>query len=156
MGLNLITDRTQTDYEEWLALSKISWAGMTAEQKAKWSVPMKGAYNASDLNRVGNAILALQSLFAEYGYAVTVSVRVDWTAGEWPTPAEMENYLQSVANIRSVLTVLETTPATPSGMEDATIFIWNNIEQILWDVEMLINNMIASFRYCGEAVCGEV
>lgn len=154
MSLKLITDRTQADYEEWLTLSRIPWKRMTEAQKAKWSLPMKGAYNYTDLNRVGAAILALRALFAQYGYAVTVSVRTDWTAGERPMPEEMESYLQSIANIRAVLTVRKTTPAVPSSMDDGTVSIWNNIEQILLDVEMLINNMIASFRYCGAAVCG--
>jgi hypothetical protein len=31
-------------------------ADMTAAQQAVWSVPMKGAYNYTDLNRVGEAI----------------------------------------------------------------------------------------------------
>lgn len=154
MSLSLIADRTQADYQEWLALSQIAWADMTGEQKAKWSVPMKGAYNYTDVNRVGEAILLLQALFASYGYSVAVNVRTDWTAGEWPSQAEMDAYVQSIANIRGVLSVASSTPWVPDSMDDGTVVIWNNIEQILLDVEVLINRMALTFPACGETACG--
>jgi hypothetical protein len=155
MSLDLITDRTAADYLEWLALSKIPWASMTDAQKAIWSVPMKGAYNYTDLNRVGTALLALQTLLSGYGYPVSVDVRTEWAAGNWPTMTEMTAYLQSVVNVRAVLGTLPTTPDVPADMDSGTIAIWNNIEQILADVEIIINNMVAAFRYCGEIYCGE-
>lgn len=141
MSLSLITDRTQADYNAWLTLSKIPWADMTDAQKAIWSVPMKGAYNYTDLNRVGDALNILQALFASYGYSVAVDARANWTAGEWPTQAEMNAYIQSIKNIRSAVTVLSTTPTAPDSMDDGTVVIWNNIEQILLDVEWLIVKM---------------
>lgn len=141
MSLSLITDRTQADYNLWLTLSKIPWSNMTDEQKAIWSVPMKGAYNYTDLNRVGGALQALQSVFESYGYSVPVNVRTDWAEGEWPTTAEMNAYVQSVKNIRSAVTVLSATPTAPDSMDDGTVVIWNNIEQILLDVEALISRM---------------
>jgi len=155
MSLELITDRTQADYEEWLKLSQIPWDKMTPEQKAKWSVPMKGAYNYTDLNRVGEAILALQSILAGYGYSVEVDVRTDYTLGEWPTKSEMDAYVQSIANMRAVLAVLPTTPDAPESMDDGTIIVWNNIEIILRDVEMLITNMAAAFRHSGTFCSGQ-
>lgn len=155
MSLSLITDRTQADYQVWLTLSQIAWADMTDEQKAVWSVPMKGAYNYTDVNRVGEAILTLQALFASYGYSVSVDVRTDWKVGDWPTQAEMDAYVQSVANIRGVLSVVSTTPAAPSGMDDGTVVIWNNIEQILLDVEDALNRLSQSMWYAGEIYSGE-
>jgi len=156
MSLSLITDRTQADYQEWLTLSQIAWADMTDEQKAKWSVPMKGAYNYTDVNRVSEAILTLQTLFTSYGYSVTVDVRTDWTIGEWPTQAEMDAYVQSIANIRGVLSVASSTPAAPGSMDDGTVVIWNNIEQILLDVEDALVRMAQSWWYAGEIYSGEV
>lgn len=55
--LNLITDRTQADIDYAVRLSQKGWSGMTAEEKADWESGLKGAYNASDLNRVGNAVV---------------------------------------------------------------------------------------------------
>lgn len=156
MSLSLITDRTQADYQEWLTLSQIAWADMTDAQKAKWSVPMKGAYNYTDVNRVGEAILTLQALFTSYGYSVPVDVRTDWTVGEWTSQAQMNAYVQSIANIRGVLSVASTTPAAPDSMDDGTVVIWNSIEQILLDVEDAINRLSQSLWYAGEIYSGEV
>lgn len=156
MSLELITDRTEADYTEWLALSKIPWADMTAAQKAIWSVPIKGAYNYTDLNRVGGALLTLQALLSGYGYPVSVDVRTDYINGEWPTPANMEAYVQSIANIRAVLPVSGATPAAPESMDDGTIIIWNNIEQILLDIDTLITNIALCWMQSGEMFSGEV
>lgn len=156
MSLNLITDRTQADYLEWLELSRIPWAAMTDEQKDKWSAPMKGAYNYTDLNRVGDAMVTLQAAFTSYGYSVSVDTRTDWEAGEWPSKAEMDAYVQGVKNIRAVLTVAETTPAAPDSMDDGTVAVWNNIERILLDVEDLLNCISAAWYYAGEIYTGEV
>lgn len=156
MSLSLVTDRTQADYEAWLTLSKIAWADMTDEQKTAWSVPMKGAYNYTDLNRVGTAMLTLQALFASYGYSVTVDVRTDWSVGEWPSESPMDAYVQSLKNLRGALAQASTTPAAPDSMDNGTVVIWNNIEQILLDVEDALNRMAQSLWYAGEIGCGEV
>ena len=54
--LNLITDRTQADVDRVQYLASVGWENMTDAEKAEWSTPLKGAYNASDLNRVGAAV----------------------------------------------------------------------------------------------------
>ena len=156
MSLSLITDRTQADYESWLALSQTAWADMTDTQKAVWSVPMKGAYNYTDLNRVGAAMLTLQALFVSYGYSVAVDVRTDWAAGEWPSEGAMDAYVQSLKNLRGALTAASSTPAAPDSMDDGTVTIWNNIEQILLDVEDALTRLSQSLWYAGEIYSGEV
>ena len=40
------------------------WAEMTAAERAEWVAGMKGAYNASDLNRVASAMAYLSQRFA--------------------------------------------------------------------------------------------
>lgn len=139
MSLSLVTDRTQSDFDSWLNLSQIPWLQMTNEQKEVWSVPMKGAYNYTDLNRVGSAMLTLQALFVSLGYSVSVNVRTNYTIGEWPSQTDMNSYIQGLKNLRSAVPVSDATPAAPDSMDDGTVFIWNNIEQILLDVETIIN-----------------
>lgn len=64
----LITDRTQSDVTRWRTLRDKGWAGMTADEKAEWSAGMKGAYNATDLNRVIAAMDTLNTEMKKYGY----------------------------------------------------------------------------------------
>lgn len=114
----------------------------------------KGYYNATDLNRVGEALLYLQDELNGYGYAVTVTPKTDWAMADIPTIPQMETYLTNVAAIRSVLEVFKTTPHPPETMEKLTFQRANDIEKILADVQKLLTNMQAAFRHCGAAVCG--
>jgi len=145
----LITDRTQADYDRAVSLAEKGLSGMTADELAEYRTGMKGAYNAADLNRVGQALKYLQEELNGYGYAVTVNVKTNWTASNIPTEAEMTTYLNNVAAIRRVLEVLATTPEVPGTMQKLTWQRANDIEKILADVQAVINQVVAGFRRSG-------
>lgn len=161
---SLITDRTQEDVERaeylnslWVydeAAGGLYWSG-TTEELSEWSSDLKGTYNASDLNRVGSAVEYVAGRFADYGYSVDVSPRKDWSMGNIPREADMVKYLSEVEQLRSLVSVLPTTPETPGDMECLTVVEANNIEQILVDVDEVLETMITTFVPCGEAICGE-
>ena len=64
----LITDRTQADVNRALTLSAKGWAAMTAAEREEFEAGMKGAYNATDLNRVNAAMEYLEARFKAMGY----------------------------------------------------------------------------------------
>lgn len=64
----LITDRTQADVDRVLTLSAKGWAAMTAAEREEFEAGMKGAYNATDLNRVNAAMEYLESRLVAMGY----------------------------------------------------------------------------------------
>lgn len=66
--LRLITDRTQEDVDRVTELSQKPWDSFTAEEKAFWLGVVKGAYNASDMNRVGTAVQYLTEELQRRGY----------------------------------------------------------------------------------------
>lgn len=106
----------------------------------------KGYYNAEDLNRVGLAMEYLSERFSNYGYLVPVFPKTDWVMEDIPTIEQTEHYLREIAALRSVYTVLKTTPPVPSDMEYFTFSEANDIEQILLDIEFVINQVVRSFR----------
>ena len=69
----LVTDRTEADASRYSELRDKGWAAMTTAERAEWVAGMKGAYNASDLNRVASAMSYLSQRFASAGYSVPVS-----------------------------------------------------------------------------------
>ena len=111
--LNLITDRTQADVDFVRQLAAKGWAAMTAEERAAWKGGLKGAYNASDLNRVGSAVEYVANRLREAGYIVTVHPRTGWTE-ELPIAQNMYAYLSDVKAIRGVLPLPEL-PTLPRG-----------------------------------------
>lgn len=113
-------------------------------------------YNASDLNRVGEAMQYVAGLLNGYGYAVSVTGRTDWAAGDIPSKADMDAYLADLTALRGTVAVMSTTPDVPGSMSLLTWQKANDIEKILQDVDELITKMAAAWFHCGEIYAGEV
>lgn len=154
--LNLITDRTQSDVNTLNALLAKPMTAWTDAEKSALLDGMKGGYFASDLNRVGAAVTYLAERFRELGYAVTVSVKQDWTLSDAPTDEDMEQHRRNVAALRAVVAVMDTTPETPADMRRLTYQEANDLEQILVDVDHLITCLRQSWYYSGEVYAGEI
>lgn len=154
--LNLITDRTQADVDYVARLSAKGWSGMTDSEKSAWLLGLKGSYNYTDLNRVGNAVTYVAGRLTDAGYFVPVSPKIDWTDSDIPKESDMQTYLEDVEILRSALTVIPETPEVPEDMEGLTYEEANDIERILLVVDDLITKMINSYFYSNEIFSGEV
>lgn len=168
-GLGLITDRRQADLLRAKALAKIGYANMTAEERAEWDTALKGAYNASDFNRVEGAVETLLEVllqlpddlrdFAEFfGVAwdtffdvpyspsvLSLETKTDWTREDIPDKASLNRYLGNVATLRSIMEY--ETDELPDSMEGLTIDGANAIEKAL----ELLNTEIDKFRQMRES-----
>ena len=158
-GLNLVRDRTAADVSRVQYLLRRFVRGEATESEVTefLNPALKGAYNFTDLNRVGAAVQYLRDrLYTLAGEVVDVTAKADWTESDIPTVSDMEAYLADISAIREALDVPDTVPAVPEDMVKLTHTEANNIEQILWDVNELIMRIIASWRYAGELFSGEV
>lgn len=152
----LVTDRTEADVSRYSELRDKGWAETTTAEKAEWVAGMKGAYNASDLNRVASAMAYLSQRFASAGYSVPVSSPTDWANGDIPNKGDLDTYLDDLRRIRAVLAVMDTTPAVPASMDYLTWAKANDIEKILVDVDDALGRLLLSPFYSGEIYSGEV
>lgn len=118
--------------------------------------PIKGCYNAADLNRVGEWCQTLRDLLAAQGYYVTVQVKIDWTMTDWPTETAMAVYIGNVQALRAEFTALPTTPALPASMDNLTFSGANSIEKNIADMLALLGYMIAQMRPAGTFYAGDV
>ena len=134
-GLHLVTDRTQAD--------------VTARNQ-------KGTYNASDLNRVGAAMIYVADKLREMGYTPAVSPKTDWVDLEWLTPSDAMAYLADLEELRQQFTMMQTTPDVPADMELFTYQKANNIERILEDIDTLLTNAVNAWFFSGDVFSGEV
>ena len=151
--MNLITDRTAADATLKKELAAIGYDNMSAEQKALWDAGLKGSYNASDLNRVGAACAELYALLIGAGYAVNgyVALRTNWADTARPTPAELAQYIGTVAAIKSAL---PTSTLIPSTMRRLTVEGANNIERLLLEVEDILTRLKSIYIKSGVYHCG--
>lgn len=158
-GYEFITDRTQYDVLRWQQLRDKGLARMTEAERAEWfSGTMKGAYNISDLNRVGLALNKIRDRLAALGYLspAAFAMRENWNTGDVCTAADLSYYLAAVKAVRNAVTQFSTTPAAPTDTGALNYQEANNIEKILLDVNRIIDNLSAVFVYAGEAQSGEI
>ena len=152
----LVTDRTEADASRYSELRDKGWAAMTTAERAEWVAGMRGAYNASDLNRVASAMSYLSQRFASAGYSVPVSSPTDWANGDIPRKDDLDTYLDDLRRIRAALAVMDTTPSAPGSMDYLTWAKANDIEKILVDVDDALGRLLLSPFYSGEIYSGEV
>lgn len=149
----LVTDRTQADVERVRELASKGFAAMTAAEQAEWLAGMKGAYNASDLNRVVTALNYLAGrLGAICGRSITWTAKTDWAVTDIVATSQAAEYRQHIQDIRDALTYPAGTPDAPQ-LNRLTYTGANDIERILALCEELIDNIIKAFRYTGAAEC---
>lgn len=148
---NLITDRAQSDVDRVKELKANYYAGtMTEDEKTEWEAGMKGAYNYTDMNRVGEAVAyiaeeieALPDDLAEYAEenglsgtvpdspyptSVSVSPKTDWDVEDKPSPAQAKTYLANISALKSIFSVSGDLPASVSRLDYTGA---NNIEAVL-------------------------
>lgn len=149
----LITDRTQADVERVRKLAAKGFSTMTAAEQAEWLAGMKGAYNASDLNRVGTALNYLAGRLASIcGKIIAWTAKTDWAVTDIITASRAAEYRRQIQDIRDALAYPAGTPDVPQ-LARLTYIGANDIERILALCEDLIVNVAKSFRHTGAAEC---
>lgn len=149
----LISNRTQADVERVRKLAAKGFAAMTSDERAEWLTGMKGAYNASDLNRVGTALNYLAARLSSIcGKSIAWTAKTDWAVTDIITASQAEAYRKQVQSIRDALAYPAGTPDAPQ-LARLTYTGANDIERILALCEELIDNITKAFRYTGAAEC---
>lgn len=141
---NLVFDRTEFDVAQLQAVTAKLVAGTaTAEEKAVFLAGMKGAYNYTDLNRVGAAVEYLTALLYSLGYNVPTLVVTGWQEGDIQYEEQMAQYLTNIQELRNRLPYV--APDAPTDMLDLTYQEANDIEEILYTLEDVLETMQAAF-----------
>lgn len=140
-NLHLITDRTKEDSERAQRFNSAGWSKLTDAQKELWKAGLKGSYNATDLNRVGNAMAQISDAFNEMGYAVNISPKTNWTEQDAPTKTDIDNYLSNLSVLRAVFSVIQGTPSVPDDLNNMTVEMANDIEKILANIGTVLKQI---------------
>lgn len=105
----LITDRTQSDVDRVKYLAqRLKNGTVTDEERAEYLTDLKGAYNATDLNRITEAMVYLKELYEQYGHTVTYTpvyithtdgtTDTTWKREDIPTEKQMSLVIQNLHN----------------------------------------------------------
>ena len=149
----LITDRTASDVRLVSQLIEKNH-GMTDDEMILWLEGLKGAYNASDLNRVENAVLYVLDRLKTAGWYLSAETKTDWSMSDYPTESEMRRYLDNIRLLRSALPT--DVPDAPADMSKLTYEEANTIERILVLLDAAVANIMQNVYYSNEIYSGEV
>lgn len=151
--IELIYDRTKNDVINLRNLiARIQNGTATEEEKQQYMQPHKGAYNYTDLNRVGTAMNQLIELFREKGYIIHITPKTNWQMTDVPTREAFTEYLENVRALRDVISLPIGTPEVPN-IDGFNFQSANDIELILKTVEETVQHV--SYFYSGELYSGE-
>lgn len=140
--MNLVYDRTAQDVET------------ARTQRGTTLTPLKGCYNATDLNRVEAAAEAIAAELNSAGYTVTVNP-VTYAETDIIRRSDFAAYLSNVQTLRDAIAVRASTPELPAANAKLDFVGANSIEKILADLDELIGWMKYSQKYCGTFAAGQ-
>lgn len=152
----VITDRTESDVQRVKTLDrKIADGKATVIEIREYLNRLKGSYNDTDLNRVGEAESYLSSMLKELPQQlktyreernvasdalfsvpydieeISISPKKNWTMEDIPDTDTMNDYLENLSVLRGALELPENTPSVPETMENLGVDEANEIEEIL-------------------------
>ena len=143
-----ITDRTQSNVNHVKEITAKAKTGTwTKTEQSEWLAGMKGALNYTDFNRIESGIQELASIVG-----ANVSVKTDWLIDGYMKQSDAVRWLSNIAAIKSKCAGLNSTPDVPASMDRLSFSAMNQIEQVLYDIEMLAKTRVT---FSGEFTCGE-
>ena len=114
----------------------------------------KGTFNYTDLNRIETKQEELKNLFNDMGYWNTHIINKVWGENNIFNVDEFQRILDNTNALRRAFFVYKDTPNTPP-----VSYHWqdiNALEKILYDLDVMINDVKSRYKRCGTFRCGEL
>lgn len=142
-----IFDRTQSDVDSAIRQIELWKANGVATPSE-----LKGCLNMGDLNRIEKDIQFLSDNLSSLYYFSKVNTKT-WQRSTLPTASEITRILNNIKILISSFYKSTNAPDLPTTVLSYEHL--NNIEENLYLLKEMLNDMISSFRECGTLYCGE-
>ena len=152
----MITNRTQEDVNTAIDLINEKIKNFEKLTSAEIKILERGTITINTLNRIENKQDELKYLFNYMGYWNTNISNYTWEYWEYTDIFDVVNFQRIIYNLnvlRDAFFVYKDTPNTPPVSYHYNDI--NALEKILYDLDVMINDVKANYRYCGEFECGE-
>lgn len=117
------------------------------------SIIEKGTMTINTLNRIESKQDELKHLINDMGYHNTPIVNKTWNVTDIFDYNEFKRIVSNDTTLREAFFVSSNTPKTPAvsyHYEDI-----NALEKILYDIDVMINDVKSHYIECGQIECGE-
>lgn len=151
----MIFDRTQND---------VVGAKKLIEEKVKHFIPLseqevekleRGTLTINTLNRIENKQKDLKTAINSMGYYNTPITNKEWSYVDIFYSGDFERILNNINYLRHSFFTYNDTPITPNN-KYTNYQVINDVENILYDIGEMINDVKSLYVECGEVECGEV
>jgi hypothetical protein len=158
----VIFDRTQNDVDTAVRLrnEKVKFDPITMQPinpeeltESEIAILEKGTITYNTLNRIENKQEELKNLFNDIGYWNTPITNKVWGENDIFNVNEFQRILNNTNILRQAFFVYKGTPNTPPVSYHYNDI--NALEKILYDLDVMINDVKSHYRECGTFESGE-
>jgi hypothetical protein len=159
----VIFDRTQNDVDTAIRLrnEKVKFDHITMQPinpealtESEIATLEKGTITYNTLNRIENKQEELKNLFNDMGYWNTLIINKVWGENDIFNVDEFQRILDNINVLRQAFFVYKDTPNTPPISYHYNDI--NSLEKILYDLDVMINDVKSRYKRCGTFRCGEL
>ena len=148
----MITNRTQYDVDAAILLRDTKVKNFEALTETEIATLEKGTLTINTLNRIENKQEELKNLFNDMGYWNTPITNKVWGENDIFNVDEFQRILDNTNVLRNAFFVYKDTPNTPPISYHYNDI--NALEKILYDLDVMINDVKSRYKRCGTFRCG--
>jgi hypothetical protein len=149
----MIFDRVQSDVDTAIFLRNTKVKKFEELTESEIATLEKGTITFNTLNRIENKQEELKNLFNDIGYWNTPITNKVWGENDIFNVKEFQRILDNTNVLRNAFFVYKNTPNTsPISYHWQDI---NALEKILYDLDVMINDVKSNYRECGTFESGE-
>ena len=148
----MIFDRTQADVDSAIRIRKEKVQAFQPLTDVEISLLERGTITINTLNRIEQKQEELKNLINGVGYWNTPVESKAWSYTDVFDESEFARIIENLNFLRNAFFVYKDTPSTPPisySYKDV-----NAIEKILYDLDVMINDVKSHYQKCGVARCG--
>ena len=150
----MITNRTQYDVYTAILIRNTKVKKFEALTESDINYLERGTITINTLNRIESKQEELKNLFNDIGYWNTHIKNKVWGENDIFNVDEFQRILDNTNALRRAFFVYKATPNTPP-----ISYYWddiNSLEKILYDLDVMINDVKSRYKRCGTFRCGEL
>ena len=149
----MIFDRTQNDVDTAIILRDTKVKNFEELTETEIAMLEKGTLTINTLNRIEAKQDELKNLFNDMGYWNTPITNKTWGENDIFNVNEFQRILDNTDVLRQAFFVYNATPNTPPISYHYNDI--NALEKILYDLDVMINDVKSHYRECGTFESGE-
>lgn len=149
----MIFDRTQNDVDTAIFIRNTKVKKFESLTESDINYLERGTITINALNRIENKQEELKNLFNDMGYWNVPITNKSWDNTQIFDENEFQRIIYNINVLRDAFFVYKDTPNTPPISYHYNDI--NALEKILYDLDVMINDVKSHYRECGTFECGE-